>query len=146
MANRKSIELPFSSRLVGITDGRACIMARMDEKSSSIKRLIVLLMSLCVVWTPMVCLSVCASHIEEECEDYSSRSLSVSFTDLDTGCCPIRKSPGEIQEKHSINAGSSLSPVSSTFSAKEDVALRTYTFDIVPPHSPPFERLCILRI
>src|SRR4030095_3302332 len=124
----------------------ACIMARMDKKRPLMKRYLVLSMTLCVMWTPMACLSVCASHIKETQEYYSSHSLAVFFTDLDTDCCPITKAAGEIQERHSINAGGGLNSVSSHFPSKEEPSLETYAFDIVPSHSPPFERLCTLRI
>ncbi len=121
-------------------------MSWMNEKCALIKSFPAFAISLCLVWALMGCLTICASHIEEEREDNATHSLGISLTGLEEDCCPIVKASVEIQERNFVNLGSGLGSVSSQLSTIEESSPRIYVFDLVPAHSPPFEQLCILRI
>ena len=118
----------------------------MNEKCASLKRIPALAISLSLVWALIGCLSVCAAHLEEEREDYSSPWLTVSFTELDEDCCPINRASVEIQERQFFKQNRGLCSLPPQFPAKEELSLGTIGVDLVPAHSPPFEQLCTLRI
>jgi len=118
----------------------------MNEVCVSAKQIPALAISLSLIWALMGCLSVCAAHLEDERDDYSSHSLAVSFTDLDEDCCPINRTSVEIQERQFFKPGRGLCSFPPQFPAKEELSLGMNIVDPSPAHSPPFEQLCTLRI
>ncbi len=136
----------ISFRPGGAAGVTACIIPTMAEKCSSMKRILTLSMPFYLVWALLACVSVCASHIEERCEDESSYSLATTLASADNDCCTMTRAIAESPERFSVNVGGGLCSASDLLQVGETSLRKTYIFNSAAAHSPPFERLCILRI
>lgn len=121
-------------------------MAMMTEKCSPMRRILALALPLCLAWTLVGCVFVCASHIESAAHKDEPSCAALTPAPHDDDCCPIVVSTGVRSEKLSIDVGSGI--INAQLLAPEKSLLppgiqsRTFT----PAYSPPFTRLCTLRI
>jgi hypothetical protein len=114
------------------------------------KRILALAMPLCLLWAMVGCVLVCASHIEETLhqEDSSSSDHQVT-TSMEDDCCPIEDSVGVRPERplEALEDGNAAPIQANPFAFERNVLsseVQSRTF--IPAFSPPFARLCTLRI
>jgi hypothetical protein len=111
---------------------------------SPMRRILMLVLPLFLVWASVACILVCASHVgETPTKDESSAGVAAPH---DSDCCPIIASTGVRQERFSIYVSGDIiedQPLNleENYSSLAE-QVRTFT----PAFSPPFERLCVIRI
>jgi hypothetical protein len=111
---------------------------------SSIKRLLALALLVCLGWTLLACVLVCATHDEEPAQP--SDSIIAIAAPHEDDCCPI-VAPAFVRPERQSVAVSSRAIDAALFTPEKvalaaGVQVRTFT----PAFSPPFTRLCTLRI
>jgi hypothetical protein len=120
------------------------IMPGMIELRSPIGRLLTLALPVSLIWMLVACVFVCASHVEEAAQQDDS-SVVVAAPHADD-CCQIVAPTGLRPENWSVAVSCGVidawlfTPKKAALSS--GVQVHTFT----PAFSPPFERLCTLRI
>jgi hypothetical protein len=118
----------------------------MAEKHSLLKRILTLSTPFYLVWAMLACVSVCASHLEGLCAEETPHHSAASLVSPDTDCCPMIRAIGSNPERLSVYPGSSLDSNSFLLPIGRIAIRINHIPHFAATHSPPFERLCILRI
>jgi hypothetical protein len=108
--------------------------------------MLALALSLCLVWTLLACVLVCASHIGEASHNAAPCASAIAGAPHDDDCCPIIVSTGVRAERISVDVSGAiinaplLAPEQYLFSPGTQARL------FMPAFRLPFARLCTLRI
>lgn len=119
-------------------------MPEMIKSRSTIKRLLTLALSVCVTWMLVACVFVCAAHVEEAAQQNDSSAV-VAAPHADD-CCQIVAPIGVRPESQSVAVNSRATDVWLFMPERAALSSGVQVHTFTPAFSPPFERLCTLRI
>lgn len=121
-------------------------MPPMFERISSIRQILALAMSLCLIWAVGACVFICAAHVEEDCQTEEVAVLDSIAPAHEADCCPLLPTTRARPESR-FEIAISIAPRIQPFSIERiEVFSQTSDGTVTPTCSPPFERLRILRI
>ena len=122
-------------------------MLGMVEAVSAMKRTLAMAIPLCLLWAMVGCVLICASEIEDTFhQDDSSLSVHRVVNPHEDDCCPIIASTIVRPERFLIDTGNAPTHTPAFAFENNTLSARTQANTFTPAFSPPFARLCTLRI
>jgi hypothetical protein len=118
---------------------------------STSKRLVVMLIPICIVWTFVACVMICTAHASETQRQHGAWSPAENEFSQATDCCPIGASQVSVlpdrrslaRQVHNNHSAFYAQPVE-----LQPRRLSPYAHTLPGPifADPPIERTCALRI
>jgi hypothetical protein len=121
-------------------------MPVMVKSVISLKRSLALALPLCLLWAMVSCVFVCASHIEDSLHQ-DDVSLSVhQLISSPEDCCPIAGSTRVRPERLWLDTDADQTRLQMIALEDDCISSPRPAGAFSPAYSPPFARLCTLRI